>query len=156
MHSSKKIVALCFMSFVALAQAQVYKWKDKNGVIQYSDTPPASAKAEEIKPNVPVSSKAQAVVKDAKATEVSPDKLEVDAKKRQRQAELEKIEQENKAMKDKARAERCKAAQKNFNTYEQGGRIIDVNEKGERNYLSDEAIAKGKAEAKKIIVENCD
>lgn len=139
-----------------VAGAQVYKWKDKNGVIQYSDTPPASVKAEEVKANVPLTPKAQAVVKDGKATELAPEKLELDAKKRQRQAELDKIEQENKAMKDKARAERCKAAQKNFNTYEQGGRIIDVNEKGERSYLSDEAIAKGKADAKKIIIENCD
>lgn len=157
MRTFKSVAFIVCLSIISVVNAQVYKWKDKNGVTQYSDTPPPTVKTEELKSGIPVvKPKVEAKGAESQTNDKAPEKMELDAKKRQRQAELDKIEQENKVAKDQEKAERCKAAQKNFKTYEQGGRIIDVNEKGERNYLSDADIAKGKAEARKIIVENCD
>lgn len=39
----KQLIYLAIMIILAtpmLADAQIYKWKDKNGVTRYSDTPP--------------------------------------------------------------------------------------------------------------------
>lgn len=39
----KRSICILFFSVIAVpALAQIYKWKDENGVIQYSDTPPVS------------------------------------------------------------------------------------------------------------------
>ena len=39
------LCALCMLGFAVDATAQVYKWTDANGVVHFSDTPPAKGKA---------------------------------------------------------------------------------------------------------------
>ena len=38
---------LCF--FPSVAASEIYKWKDSNGNVTFSDSPPSGAKAEEVK-----------------------------------------------------------------------------------------------------------
>jgi len=54
MHRS--MIALALLLLTTLASAQVYKWKDANGTVHYSQTPPPSSgtKFKEVKPDTSV------------------------------------------------------------------------------------------------------
>ena len=163
-------ILLAVLVLPIVADAQIYKWKDKNGVMRYSDMPPP--------PNVEVKTivksakdpyaKAKAVgatdsVKNSEAGAVAPpDKKNqivdpsVDPKLEQvKKAELErqkKLEQEKQAKID---AENCSAARANYQTYLQGGRVYKINEKGERVFMGDEDFEAGKAKAQAEINQYC-
>lgn len=55
----------------------------------------------------------------------------------------------------KIKAENCKFAKSNFETYVQGGRVIKVNEKGEREYLDDAALKKGADKSRAEVSKYC-
>lgn len=135
------------------ANAEIYKWKDKDGTVRYSDTPPPSnvphqslgvKKAITPQPAAATSGKGGAAAKPENAEE-KPQESPEQAKERQRVEEAnQKIKQQN-----------CDNAQANLKTFEQGGRISRTNEKGEREYFDDAAMAKELAKAKKEIAEFC-
>lgn len=152
-----------------LANAEVYKWKDKNGAVRYSDTPPPSnVKLEPIgrksvaKPTgkealapVPATvntTASPATVKAATGKEGSEDAA---TKLRQRNAELEKKNKEEREKQAKLKEENCKAAKANHEAYAQGGRISRMNEKGEREYLGDKEIKEGAEKTQAEISEYC-
>jgi Domain of unknown function (DUF4124) len=161
------ILVLTVLSMSPLvSHAQVYKWKDKDGTIKYTDTPPPSnVKQETIgsknaaqptgkEPLSPVdNSKKDA--SSAKKPAEAVDTQDAAAKLRQRNAEAEKNNKQEKEAEAKRKAENCKVAKANFETYKQGGRISIMSEKGERQYLDDKAIDAGKAEAQKQVSEYC-
>ena len=37
-----RLLLLCMVLLPAIANAEIYKWKDKDGVTRYSDVPPPS------------------------------------------------------------------------------------------------------------------
>jgi glutaredoxin len=43
------LLLAAIMAAISAAQAQVYKWKDADGRVQFSDRPPANAAVEEVK-----------------------------------------------------------------------------------------------------------
>jgi hypothetical protein len=45
----RKLALLLLCGAGMLAQAQVYKWVDENGKVQFSDSPPPNKKAEQVK-----------------------------------------------------------------------------------------------------------
>jgi Domain of unknown function (DUF4124) len=169
-----KIMALCFclssgvlLSSVLLisndAQAEIYKWRDKDGTIRYTDTPPPSnikllgrigykgaagpvsvQTPPEVKGDAPPPIEAgapKAGAEKKKSAEQSPEELE--AQKKQ-QAELAKTKAKN-----------CASAKANYQTYVQGGRVFRTNENGEREVLGDEQLQEGVAKAQREINENC-
>ena len=167
------VVCASLLALPTLASAEIYKWRDKDGSVRYTDTPPpASAKQESIsgkrltkptgkQPLAPVGDAAKpatpAAAKDSdKASKEGKEGKEDEAAKlRQKNADLEKKNNEVKEADTKQKAENCKAAKSNFETYKQGGRITKVTEKGERTYLDDNAINDGKSKAQKDMAENC-
>ncbi len=156
-----------------LGHAEIYKWKDKNGSVRYTDTPPPSnIKQEAIGKKKAVQATGQApltpaegtppvATKDAKKdgkNETSKEPMSKEdeaAKLRQKNAEAEKRNKQEKEAEAKRKAENCKAAKANFETYSQGGRVYKMNEKGEREYMGDKDLQDGKAQAQKEINENC-
>lgn len=162
---------LALMMFIAaplLSHAEIYKWKDKDGSTRYTDTPPPSnVKQEAIggkkKPVTPTGKEPLAPVENVRQT--SPkmnDSLpgpvsaaDEAAAQRQRNAETEKRNKQEKEAEAKRKAENCKAAKANYETYTQGGRIYKMNEKGEREYMDDKDLQAGKEQAQKEISENC-
>jgi hypothetical protein len=165
MKSIHILLVLMIFGASSLSHAEIYKWKDKNGVIRYSDTPPPSnVKQEAIggkkvvqptgqAPLAPVENTPPAKVSDLPtALENSEDAA---AAQRQRNAEAEKNNKQEKEAEAKRKAENCKAAKANFEAYSQGGRIYKMNEKGEREYVSDAGLEEGKAKAQQEINENC-
>jgi len=186
-----RILLLCLLILPALAGAEIYKWKDKDGKVRYSDVPPPSNIKQEslygkkipkptgLAPLTAVEGDATAAAnKDKAATanekpvtdkaasdKVPPSKEDVAAKrakdaeeaatKRAKEAESKKVE-EAKQAELKLKQENCKAAQANLKTHSDGGRLVKTNEKGEREYLSDADLEKGKADSQKDIEKYCD
>ena len=154
-----------------LANAEIYKWKDKNGTVRYTDTPPPSnIKQESIggkkltkptgqAPLAPVANTDATAGKDEMKGKVpnqnleSPD--EIAAKLRQKNAETEKNNKKEKEAQAKIKEENCKASKANLASYQQGGRVYKMNEKGEREYLDDAGLKAGAEKAQKEVSEYC-
>jgi uncharacterized protein DUF4124 len=166
-------IFLIALVFPMTASAQIYKWKDKNGVMRYSDTPPPadinvetigkSAKDVYAKPRTTDATEAQGSVKNSEVGAVVPIKIknqtvepEFDVKQEQaKKAEFErqkKLEQEKQAKID---TENCSAAKSNYQTFMQGGRVFKINEKGEREFMDNKDIEAGKAKAQAEINQYC-
>jgi hypothetical protein len=127
-----------------LALAQVYKWVDANGVTHYGESPPAASKSREVKLR-DANPRADNAPQPAAAGAYKDRELEF----RKRQAERERAEA--RVAEDKGAREReCRTAANELNNLRSSGRIYDLNEKGERVWLSDaqrdSAIAKHEAE----------
>lgn len=146
----------------SLANAEIYKWKDKDGRIRYSDTPPPSnIKIEPIGKKIPKSSgTSSAASTEDGAAASSPSKDAASSKdeaaaKRAKDAEKQKKAEASKQEELKIRQENCNVARRNLATYTNGGRISTVDEKGERTYLGDDEIARGKADSQRDVEKYC-
>ncbi len=152
------------------AGAEIYKWKDKDGVVRYSDTPPPSNIKQEPIGKKKVLSPAQnqtpasesdsqnavapAAVNKPGLKEVVDPSVEA-ARLRQRNAEIEKNNKQEREAQAKLKAENCKAARANHGTYAQGGRVYKTNERGEREYMDDKELQEGAQKAQAEIDEYC-
>jgi hypothetical protein len=180
-----RILLLCVIMLPTLATAEVYKWKDKNGEVRYSDVPPpANVKQESygkktIKPTglaplAAVEGDATVVMNKIKEStnkaKIEADKSDIGAKKsdktpltkeeaaakRAKDAEAAKKADEAKQVELQLKQENCKGAKSNLATYTNGGRITITDENGQKQYLSDADIAKGKADAQKDVDKYCE
>ena len=168
------ITMAVLITLPSLSYAELYKWKDKNGQMQYTDTPPPSnIKREDIsgKKGINATGKeplsavtnsqpvpAQGPNKELQKLvekEQSTDPADAAAKIRQQNAEAEKKNKQEKEAQAKLKAENCKAAKANLESYAQGGRIYKMNEKGEREYLDDIALKRGEIKARGEVNQYC-
>ena len=172
MKAGSLLVWAVFMAAMSplLAQAEIYKWKDKDGTTRYSDVPPPSnIKNESIGKKIPKAPAATAVapvgngsspVANAGSTATPKDGVPLSkedaAAKRAQEAEAQKKADEVKQAELKFRQESCAAARNNLRMYSNGGRIMTTDEKGERRYLGDDEIGKGKADAQQAVEKFCD
>ncbi len=154
----------------SLAHAEIYKWKDKDGSIRYSDVPPPSnIKNESITRKIPKSASPAVTAPQAEtaaagknvpanssAKDAPPLSKEELAAKNVKEAEAKKKAEAEKQAELKYRQESCAAARKNLATYNLGGRLATTDEKGERRYLGDDEIIKGKADAQRDVEKFCD
>lgn len=177
-------VSCVFMLASMVAGAEIYKWKDAKGNTQYSDVPPvgnipytafsgkkpASAPGAESQ-NVNGSTRLASPAEGAGAVkpgEAKPDAAKpptaakaVDAaaqkkaleEKAAKDAEVKKLQQEKLAAEKKAN---CKKALSDKATFEQGGRIYEVDEKGERHYIGDKEMAARLEQAKSDVATYCE
>jgi len=165
-----RLLLLCLATLPLMANAEIYKWKDKDGVTRYSDVPPPSnIKQEPIygkkvskptgqAPLAPVEGDITAATNKNKAADKAKESAasqEDAAKKRAQDAEVQKIADKQKQAELKVKQENCIAAKKNLVIYTTGGRISRINDAGEREYLGDEDLARGKADAQKDVDAYC-
>ncbi len=168
------LYTICLVALVLpiASNAQIYKWKDKDGVMRYSDMPPPpnvevktigkSSKDAYAKPRAAEAAETQGSVKNSEAGAVAPAKLEnqttapaVNAQDQAKRAEMEKQKKLDEQKQAKIDAENCSAAKANYQTYLQGGRVYKINEKGERVFMGNEDLAAGKAKAQAEINQYC-
>jgi hypothetical protein len=76
-------------------------------------------------------------------------------KKRAHDAEVQKATDQQKQAELKVKQENCMAAKKNLVIYTTGGRISKINDAGEREYLGEEDLARGKADSQKDVDAYC-
>ena len=173
MKFNRLVVALAVLiALPTLSYADLYKWKDKNGQIQYTDTPPPSnIKREDIsgkksinttgkEPLSAVTNSQAAPAQESnkelqKFVEQQPTPEDTAAKIRQENAEREKNNKQEKEAQAKLKAENCKAAKANMESYAQGGRVYKMNEKGEREYLDDAGLKRGEIKARGEVSQYC-
>ena len=141
------ITSLLFgLIMVSTNAATTYKWVDENGNVVYSQQPPEEGPYETIKTkNSSKTGISSSTPSSSFATEV---KKETEVQNLDR-----KVEQEA-AKSEKLRADNCRAAKNNLETYTVYRRI--KNDQGEIIRLDDNERAKRIQEAKDAIKEFCD
>lgn len=138
--------------FAAGASAQQFRWIDKDGRVQYGDTPPPGVSAKRLRPPPPGSapSPSQSAKKDEKP--LSP---EAAFRKRQQEREAEEKKASQASAAANLKRENCAAAQSGLRAIESGQRISRTNAQGERVYLDDAQIAAERARAQQAVASNC-
>lgn len=162
------LLALLLLPTLALS-AKVYKWVDKDGQIHFSQTPPTADSneysvqfAKEKSPPPPVDNPAKtdnATAPDPKAAATPAETIPQSPQEKLAAMEKARAEQAKKDQEAAAltaeKQENCKKAQANLRNAEKGGRVYDVDEKGERRYWDDTIRAQKKAEATSVIEKYC-
>lgn len=163
--TSRFILAALLGAGLALPAAAQWKWRDKSGVVQYSDTPPPlGIPAQDVlqKPSVTRTFVAPAAA--ASAASAAPLALkgaDPELEARRRKQEQDKAEQgktEERAQAEKlalAKADNCARARSHMRTLEEGLRMVRTNANGEREVLDDKARAEEKSRAREIIASDC-
>ncbi len=126
-----------------VAGAQVYKWVDEKGHVQYGDKPPPGVKATPIEPPPAPQGKPRPP-QDLAAQE---------AEFRQRQIK-QREEEEKLAREEKLRQQRCDQAKNQLAFAERARRRFRV-ENGERVYLSDEERVAERETLKASVAKYC-
>jgi hypothetical protein len=149
----RTFLLLVVMGFAGAALAQQFRWVDKDGRVQYGDTPPPGVKATRLKP--PPGGSVPAPASAAKKDAQKPLSPEAAFQKRQKEAK----EEEDKSAKERADADarrgNCEAAQAGLRQIQSGQRITTTNAAGERVFLDDAARAREEERAQKIVSESC-
>lgn len=144
-----------------LAQADLYKWKDKFGRMHYTDTPPPadvkvnSLKASAAVPNSPPPAKKELGKDGKEAVKDGDSNLDQDALKRQHDADEQKKVDTQKAEEAKIKAANCKIAKQNNASLANGGRIYKTKDNGEREYMTDKDINQGRQSAQQEVNKYC-
>src|SRR5574342_873002 len=127
------------LGVAATALDQQFKWVDKDGRVQYGDTPPPGVKATRLRPPPPGSSSPPPAAAKKGEKPLSPE-----AAFRQRQQE--RAEAEKKAGEEARNAEQkranCESAQAQVRQIQSGQRMATVNSAGARVILDDDAPAR--------------
>ncbi|MCJ7556922.1 MAG: DUF4124 domain-containing protein [Gammaproteobacteria bacterium] len=145
------LIAAASLMICAVAQADVYRWLDANGVVHYTDTPPEGVEST----LVPVDSR-------------STDKLAIESQRKasigREQAQM-LINQETKAEASEEQAalaeheaaleKACAEAQARVFSYEHSHRLYRELPSGEREYYTDEEITQARDDANKAVEKFC-
>jgi len=145
----------------AAAQAQVYKCLDASGRTAYSQNPcPPSMKRETMqRGGIPPASAAAAADADKASKGDAKPKTAADQeqdfrKRQQAQAKAAK-DADQKNAEAQAREAACRNARQRLSNFEIGGRISQIDEKGERYYMEDTQIETEKARARTDVSQFC-
>lgn len=173
-----RILLLCVVLLPASSSAEIYKWKDTNGVIRYSDVPPPSNVKQEalqgkkiprptglvhfapnnedvttaLSPNITtteVKAKLEGKTAEANAKDEA-------AKKRAKEAEQLKRDEEQRKAELETKQANCLASKQNLATFTNGGRISKTDENGNKHFLGDADIDQGRADAQKDVEKYCE
>jgi len=166
-----RILVLSALSvYTAAAQAQVYKCIDASGKTTYLQSPcPSGAKSTAISRIVPpappqpepaaVEGGAEKAGNAGKAAKASGPKTaaELEQAFRKRKQEQEKLQEkeEQKLADAKVREDNCRNSRLQVINLESGARLSRLDEKGDRNYLSESQIEQEKAGARKLVEQWC-
>ena len=147
MNMNRIFITSLLFSLIMLSAnaATTYKWLDENGNVVYSQQPPPEGPYETIKTKTSPSSSSTPPPSSSFTTQV---------KEEAEETELDNKVQQEAAKSEKLRADNCKAAKNNLETYTVYRRI--KNDKGEIIRLDDNERAKRIQEAKDAIKEFCD
>lgn len=149
-------VAACLYALTASAQ---WQWLDKDGHRVFSDRPPPTDVPDKNILKRPGARGAAAVpaAPAETAAPVAPAGVDKSLDEKKKQAETaeaakRKAEEDRNA---RIRAENCARAQQAKAGLDMGGRMTRINEKGEREFMDDAAIAAESQRLQGLISENC-
>ena len=152
------LYTLAFVFIAPLAHAQVYKWVDKDGKVQYSDQPPAPNQTTSVPQRLTSTSSSTAATPVAPGekpdSEKAPDKNKEFEKRRTDAAEKAKKD-EDAAKLALQKQERCNEAKGQVKSLESGIRISRTDANGERTFLDEDQRAKELERTQKIMADAC-
>jgi len=157
-------VALGLALCVAVqASAQMYKWVDSDGKVQYSDKPPPSnIKTERLRnparaASTPAASEGKGAAQKDAAKTGPKTAAEQEQAFRKRQLDAAKAQEEGakKQAEERDRAENCRRANAALANLRIGGRQVRIDDKGERVFLDDQQIAQETARAQQEAAAAC-
>jgi hypothetical protein len=147
------IVMLGFaLGFVDGASAQQFRWIDKDGRVQYGDTPPPGVKATRLKPPPAGSASAPAAAKKDGDKPLSP---EAAFRKRQEEQAAEDKKSAQASADAEAKRQNCESARGQLRSIQAGQRMSTTNAQGERVFLDDAQIAAERARAEQAVAASC-
>jgi len=160
MHPVRPLLILLLMAFFVLPAAQAqWKWRDRNGQITASDLPPPKDIPEKdvLQRPDPSARKpvASASVPASAASARGTTDPELEARRRSAEAEAGAKLKTDDARLARDRAENCQRARTQLATLDSGQRIARMNEKGEREFLDEKAIAEEARRARGVIASDC-
>jgi hypothetical protein len=142
-----RMLPLILLLLNSTAFAEIYRWVDSNGRVQYSDQVPPGTEARRVG------------VQPATGTMAAPAKTyqEQDQESRKRQVEKDEAAKKQAGADQQAsiKQKNCATARGNLATLQAGGRIARYNEKGEKEYLDEKDVQAGLAAAQKSVSEWC-
>ena len=129
---------------------KVYKWVDKNGDVHYGAQKPNSG-GQEMRVKTGKSANTEEEPETAESTdEGDPDSKE-DTVKVSNEKEAQAVEKKNAEI----RKRNCSVAKKRLSSITAGGRLYEVNDKGERSYWDNATRASKKTQAEAQVAEWC-
>lgn len=145
----KTALALSLLLCCASSYAGLYKWTDENGKVHYSDSPPPTSNATQLKKSALSDPDYQPPARQSLAdrnAEYREKKLkQQETEEEQRQAEKQaQLEQQN-----------CQTARKNLRNLQSGIRLTELNENGEQVYLDQQKRQQRIQAAQKNIDRYC-
>jgi hypothetical protein len=132
------------------ASADVYKYTDEKGRIQYTDKP-LTLPAERLN----VQSRRTDTVEIAKREEEERKRSDSETKTRQQTQSQRQGQKETAELSAADKADRCAKARERFDKYTVSQRLFEMGENGERRYLSSDEIDAARASAKAAMDELC-
>lgn len=145
-------IAVAILLATATVAAQVYKWVDKDGKVQYTDTPPpASAtktEAKKVDTSPPAASTNAAPAKTPQQRAKDADKLKADIAEKAKKSELDRQNAE-------INASNCSNARSVIRELETGRPLTRTSETGSREYLDDATREAEMTKARKSVAEFC-
>jgi type II secretory pathway component HofQ len=146
------IILALALAFAPVANAQLYKYVDKDGKTVYSDQPPLNVDSKQINVQSGKSTATQVPSGAGNKSYVERDKEQ--GKSREEAREKEK-KSEDAVKKADADEQRCIQAKSAYQTYANGGRIHKFDDKGERVYLGDAEIEAEQVRTRREMDEAC-
>lgn len=146
------------------AQAQQWKWRDASGKITVSDLPPPREVAEKdilqrptASPRYTLPAAAASAASAAGSAPAAAPRMDPELEARHKRAEQEQDakKKEAEAAQASAKAANCDAARAQLRNLDSGMRIARVNDKGEREILSDKDRAAETQRARQVIQADC-
>ena len=146
MTAFKITLLLCLMPLAV--NAGVYKWVDEDGRTHFGDRPPASAKPDEVKvDSAPVTMDSGTRSRQQKMTDYLEQRQEEREARQKTQAEAE--------AKAARKAELCRNLRARLKHLESVSTFYNLNDEGERVYVSEAENTRIREDFKKKVRETC-
>jgi hypothetical protein len=149
----KTLILVAGLSFAGAAMAQ-YKWVDKNGKVQYGDTPPAGVNATALRAPAPSGSPSEPKKQGARSHPASIAEKDAEFRKRQHEAEKDREKQTQARQEAEEKRENCARAKENLRMLETG-RVTRMDANGERYFLNEAQISQETAKARQEAQQSC-
>lgn len=148
------VIALITTLLPCMAMAaEIYRWTDEAGNTHYSENPPQGVDAHPM--NIQTRSPEPSTSGDSKAQNLSGTGNGDDGASDQDEGDTDSNNQRDSEAVAKARRENCEAAREALKMLEENARV-QVEENGERRYLSPEEKEAERKRYEQIRDENCD
>jgi hypothetical protein len=161
------VLSVLLGACLALPAAAQWKWRGKDGQIQYSDLPPPAGTPErdilqrpQAQRRLAAAAEAASAASAASASAsglpaVAKVEPELEAKRRKAQQEAADKEKAEQARVAAGKAENCTRAKSYLRTLDDGMRVGRIDAKGEREILDDKARAEETQRTRDVIARDC-